>query len=104
MSATPPALLDGARVQMFANLGPGHSPTGATRHSISNFAEVVARLAIARYDDAAEVYLFYCSQEWEVVTDTCHSTEMDALAQAEFEFGGVTFLRTSPRSPGDLEA
>ncbi|SIN31804.1 hypothetical protein [Micromonospora cremea] len=100
MSATPPALLDGARVEMFANLGPLRSPTGATRHSIGNFAEVVARLAIARYDDAADVYLFYCRQEWEVVTDTCHSTEMDAVAQAEFEFGDVTFLPMPPAEPG----
>ncbi|MDG4836422.1 hypothetical protein O7631_07820 [Micromonospora sp. WMMD967] len=38
MRATPPALLDGARVTLFANLAPGRSPTGATRRSVSNFA------------------------------------------------------------------
>ncbi|RAN92221.1 hypothetical protein GAR05_06384 [Micromonospora saelicesensis] len=104
MRATPPALLDGAHVQMFANLGPGQSPTGAVRHSISNFAEVVAHLAIARYADAGEAYLFYCSQKWEVLTDTWHPTESDAVTQAECEFGPVTFVRVAPESPGDLEA
>lgn len=104
MSATPPALLDGARVQMFANLGPGQAPTGATRHSVSNFAEVVAHLAIARYADAGEVYLFYCGQKWEVLTDTWHSTELDAVTQAECEFGPVTFVRVAAESCGDLEA
>ncbi|WFE50520.1 hypothetical protein [Micromonospora sp. WMMD1155] len=39
MRATPPALLDGARVTLFANFAPGQSPTGATRHSVGNFAE-----------------------------------------------------------------
>ncbi|MDG9672748.1 hypothetical protein [Micromonospora sp. DH14] len=49
MGTTPPALLDGARVTMFANLAPGQLPTGATHHSVADFAEVVADLAIARY-------------------------------------------------------
>lgn len=97
MSATPPTLLDGARVELFANLAPGQSPTGATRH----FGTVgkVAHLAISRYDDAAGVYLFGCTEEWKVVTDTYHSTEAEAVAQAEFEFGAVTFVRVAPPIP-----
>ncbi|WP_433117366.1 hypothetical protein [Micromonospora sp. CA-246542] len=94
MRAMPPARLDGARVTMVASLAPGQSLTGATRHSVSNFAEVVAHLAIARYDEADnEFYLFYCTHDWQVLTDTWHPTEADAVAQAEFEFGGVTFTR-----------
>ncbi|WP_433536797.1 hypothetical protein ACQPZK_02865 [Micromonospora sp. CA-249363] len=94
MRATPPALLDGARVTLFASLAPGQLPTGATRHSVSNFAEVVAHLAIARYDKAdAEFYLFCCADDWQVVADTCHPTEAEAVAQAVFEFGDVTFTR-----------
>ncbi|MEU0547712.1 hypothetical protein [Micromonospora sp. NPDC005979] len=93
MRATPP-LLDGARVTLFANLAPGQSPTGATRHSVSNFAEVVAHLAIARYEGTdAEFYLFYCADDWQVVTDTCHPTQAEAVAQAVREFGDVTFTR-----------
>ncbi|MFG3553510.1 hypothetical protein ACGGAQ_03895 [Micromonospora sp. NPDC047557] len=100
MSATPPALLDGARVTMFANLGPEQSPTGAARHSVGNFADMVVRLAIACYDGDTHRYLFYCTREWEVVADTCHPTEREAVAQAEFEFRGVTFLRVPPSEPG----
>ncbi|MFG1867357.1 hypothetical protein [Micromonospora arborensis] len=105
MRATPPALLDGARVTMFASLAPGQLPTGATRHSVGNFAEVVAHLAIARYDEAAtEFYLFYCTDDWEVVTDTWHPTEMDAVAQAEVEFGDVTFMSMAAGGHGGREA
>ncbi|MCG5469881.1 hypothetical protein LADH09A_003817 [Micromonospora sp. LAH09] len=102
MSATPPALLDGARVTMFANLEPGQLPTGATRHSVEGFAELVVRLAIARYDDDVDAYLFYCTSDWVVVTDTFHPTEAEAVAQAEREFGDVSFVRVSP-TLGDLE-
>ncbi|MEU8218080.1 hypothetical protein AB0C47_20150 [Micromonospora taraxaci] len=104
MRTTPPTLLDGARVTMFANLALGQLPTGATRHSVGNFAEVVAHLAIARYDEAeADCYLFYCTGDWAVVTDTCHPTEAEAVAQAEFEFGRVAFVRMAD-SGGDPEA
>ncbi|MGC4768559.1 hypothetical protein ACLQ25_06170 [Micromonospora sp. DT44] len=103
MRAMPPARLDGAWVTMFASLAPGQSPTGATRHSVSNFAEVVAHLAIARYDEAdADFYLFYCTSDWQVLTDTCHPAEATAVAQAEFEFGGVTFTRVTQEGPSGL--
>ncbi|MGI5525220.1 hypothetical protein ACQEUX_30365 [Micromonospora sp. CA-259024] len=98
MSARPPALLDGARVTMFANLKPGQLPTRATRHSIRDFAELVVRLAIASYDDGPDAYLFYCTSDWVVLTDTFHPTEMEAVAQAEFEFGDVRFVRMAPDS------
>lgn len=88
---------------MFANLEPGQLPTGATRHSVRDFAELVVRLAIARYGDGPDTYLFYCTSDWVVLTDTFHSTEMEAVAQAEFEFGDVRFVRVSP-GPGDLGA
>ncbi|MEV1014549.1 MULTISPECIES: hypothetical protein [unclassified Micromonospora] len=95
MRAMPPARLDGAQVTLVASLAPGQLATGATRHSVSNFAEVVAHLAIARYDEAdADFYLFYCTGDWQVLTDTCHSTEAKAVAQAVFEFGDVTFTRS----------
>ncbi|MGW0218808.1 hypothetical protein ACWDXH_30915 [Micromonospora chokoriensis] len=104
MGTTPPTRLDGARVTMFVNLAPGQLPTGATRHSVNDFAELVAHLAIARYDEAeGEFYLFYCTGGWAVLTDTCHPTEAEAVAQAEFEFGRVAFVRMAG-SGGDPEA
>lgn len=92
MSTAPPALLDGARVKLFAQLG-AVRPTGAVRHSVANFNEVVVKLAIAQYDGSSDVYLFYCTEAWDVVADTCHATEQDAVSQAEFEFTNLTFDR-----------
>jgi hypothetical protein len=51
-----------------------------------------AALAIARYDDEEGIYLFYCDEGWNAVTDTYHDTIEHAIAQAEFEFESVTFV------------
>ena len=91
MIAPPPPVLDGARVKKFVQLGALQRPTRATRHSVANFDEIVAGLAIAQYEDSSDVYLFYCTESWEVVTDTYHDSEQDAMAQAEFEFDNLEF-------------
>jgi hypothetical protein len=89
---TPPEALDGARVLQFASLARSQ-PTGRTRHvvegaQVSRFAAV----AIARYEDRPNgVYLFYCDQDWNVVTDTWHADVAHAIAQANFEFGLLSF-------------
>ncbi|ANZ36242.1 hypothetical protein BBK82_09385 [Lentzea guizhouensis] len=88
----PPRELDGARVFGYALVGPAHTHTGRTVHSVTNFADVVCGLALAQYDEDA-IYLFYCDEEWNVVSDTCHSSEQDAVAQARFEFDGLDFHR-----------
>lgn len=92
MNQPQPDLLDGARVLSTAELLEGVRPTGATHHSIPNFEEVVRNLAIAQYDGDENIYLFYCTSEWEVVDDTYHSTVAEATAQAEFEFTNVRFV------------
>jgi hypothetical protein len=49
-----------------------------------------AGLAICVYETGDEgFYLFYCDEEWRVVTDTWHETLEDAKSQAEFEYEGV---------------
>lgn len=103
MGIAPPRVLDGARVRMVAHLGTAQRPTRATRHSVRNFNEVVANLAIAQYDGDTDVCLFYCTEEWEVVTDTCHQTQEQAVAQAEFEFTGLTVVSVESDSdrPGE---
>lgn len=87
----PPASIDGATVIAVADLR-GVSPTGRTRHVVRG-DEVThfAALAIARYDSDPGFYLFYCDSSWKTVTDTYHETVEGAKAQAEFEFGQVTF-------------
>ena len=36
------------------------------------------------------VYLFYCDNSWQVITDTWHATIEEAKAQAEFEYAGIS--------------
>ena len=87
--AQPPATLDGARVLMFTAIDSRHAVTGATRHLVNDQPlSGVAGLAIAQYAGEASVYLFYCSAEWQVLTDTLHDSTAEALSQAEFEFAG----------------
>ncbi|MCF0092488.1 hypothetical protein [Micromonospora sp. MH99] len=102
MSAVPPMLIDGARVRLFANLGPMQRPTGATVHSVSNFNDVVDNLAIAQYGDDEEFYLFYCTNDWDVVSDTSHPTESAAVEQAEFEFVNLAFVRVENSGSGSV--
>ena len=92
----PPEFLDGARVLQYASLARSQ-PSGKTRHvvegsEISRFAS----LAIARYDSGSEgVYLFYCDEQWNVVTDTLHEDVASAIQQANFEFGLLRFLEVT---------
>jgi hypothetical protein len=76
----------------------GAIPTHATRHVVAG-REVTdfAHLAIARYGDDSGVYLFYCDESWNTVTDTYHGTLEQALSQAEFEFGTLTFTDVPER-------
>ncbi len=85
----PPATLDGARVLWFTPIDTRHAVTGATRHLVGDQSlSGIAGLAIAQYDGEASVYLFYCSAEWHVLTDTLHGSTAEALSQAEAEFAG----------------
>jgi hypothetical protein len=43
------------------------------------------------------VYLFHCDADWNTVTDTYHDTLEQALSQAEFEFGTLTFTDVPER-------
>ena len=51
-----------------------------------------AALAICQYEGDSQYYLFYCDDEWNVRTDTCHQSLDDAKDQAEFEYEGVSAL------------
>lgn len=87
----PPLVIDGAQVKFVALLGREQVATGATHHSVADFPQQVAALAIAQYEDDVSVYLFYCNSEWEVVSDTCHESVAAAIAQAEWEFERLSF-------------
>lgn len=88
METTPPPVLDGATVLAYANVTDG-AWAGHTNHT--NGGDLLPRpagLALCRYRaDETTVYLFYCSAEWEVITDTAHDSATAAMRQAEFEAG-----------------
>lgn len=87
----PPAELDGARVLAWAEVEVGVVPTGRTSHwSAGQVQGPAAKLALAQYADATEVYLLYCDADWQVLNDTCHPTLEAAQHQAEFEYAGVS--------------
>lgn len=91
-----PQFIDGARVIRVADIR-GATPTGGTRHCVGGqLVEYFAGLAIAQYDSASGVYLFYCDAAWNCVTDTFHDDVADAVDQAEFEFGSVEFVAVTP--------
>ena len=92
---TPPREIDGATVLRVADLSHA-TTTGRTKHVVRGEPpHDFAALAIAKYDSEAGFYLFYCDAEWTAVTDTYHETIEGAVAQAEFEFAGVTFVDAS---------
>lgn len=90
-----PTELDGAAVLSTAVALRG---AGRTRHFRDGalLNDGIRNLAIARYDEADEVYLFYCDADWNVLTDTLHPTVEAAAGQAQFEFGDVIFTESLP--------
>jgi hypothetical protein len=88
-----PGELDGAKVLAFAVVTPEVNATRRTVHRLGNdILKPAACLAIARYDDDAGVYLFYCDEAWQVLTDTLHDSVDKAKAQAEYEYEGISAL------------
>ena len=88
----PPRVLDGAKVLSVADLSHAVA-TGRTRHTVAGKAvNNFASLALAQYEDDPGIYLLYCDDNWNVVTDTYHDSTDAAIAQAEFEFGPLRFV------------
>ena len=84
-------MIDGARVLKAARLD-GTRATGVTRHFRDGTLQTdFTRLALVQYDDDHGVYLFYCDDAWNCLTDTFHSDIADAERQAAAEFEGVSF-------------
>ncbi|MET8331740.1 hypothetical protein [Streptomyces sp. NPDC005181] len=100
MNVSAPTVLDGASVELYAQVEDAQRSTRRTRHSVDSFEERLSNLAITRYDGDPDYYLFYCSAEWEVLTDTCHPTKQEAIEQANFEFENLEFV---PRTSGSRD-
>lgn len=64
-----------------------HIQTGKTTHIVDGMIfDNPAGLEICQYDGDSAYYLFYCDENWNVITDTWHQTIDDAIKQAEFEY------------------
>jgi hypothetical protein len=88
-----PQTLDGASVVRSTVLG--GLPSRA-RHVVDGVQiESIFALAMARYPEDSGLYLFYCDAEWRVMTDTFHDNVASAAAQAEYEFGPLTWTDAS---------
>lgn len=102
MKSAPPTI-DNARVLRVADLS-GLIATGKTRHIVDGkVVDKFAALAIVRYEHDEGVYLFYCDEEWNAVTDTYHDDIDAAVAQAEFEFGPLEFFTVSNKGDADAQ-
>jgi hypothetical protein len=68
------------------------TPTGRTRHFREGELQTgFAAVALAQCDADSGVYLLYGDENWTCLNDAHHEDLAEARAQAEFEFGGVTF-------------
>jgi hypothetical protein len=88
----PPKQLDGAQVLLWTAIS-FTLPTDRTIHQVGGEVQgPAAALAICQYNGDLQHYLFYCDDQWNVRTDTCHSSLDDAKHQAEFEYEGISAL------------
>lgn len=68
-------------------LGVGHAPTGKTRHFRDGvLCPAPVELRIVRFEADAGVFLLYCDDRGEALTDTWHRHVDDAMNQAQYEF------------------
>ncbi len=91
-----PQTLDNARVLKYAHVTAAVDPTGKTRH-LRGGTQLgpASALAVAKYDGHQGYYLFYLDDEARVLTDTWHESVDRALAQAAFEYVGLTWSDVS---------
>ncbi|WP_460493283.1 hypothetical protein [Dactylosporangium cerinum] len=75
-------------------LQPHHQPTGVTRHNLgapggtgAEFPRPVSLQVVQYPGDEPRVYLFYCDESGEEMTDTDHDSVEEAFGQACAEFG-----------------
>ncbi|MCU0390339.1 MAG: hypothetical protein MUE81_04415 [Thermoflexibacter sp.] len=86
---SPPKKLDQASVKMYVYLDARHHKSEQCRHFVDGeLITSVAALSICQYDED-EVYLFHCTEDWEVITDDKFSTVQEALEQAKAMYQGL---------------
>lgn len=93
----PGTRINGAFVICFTPIDNRHRHTANCRQIVGGETQgACAGLAICKFDDNDEFYLFGCDGNWNVVTDTWHQSIDEAKEQAEFEYEGVSNTWQSP--------
>jgi len=93
----PPTTIDGARVLAVAYITSAVAARGTTIHRV-NGEEVgpFAALAIAQYEEDEDVYLLYCDDQWNVITEVCRDSVDAAKGTAAFEYDGINVCWHDP--------
>jgi hypothetical protein len=87
----PPKEIDEANLICFAEITNAIRPTAGTTHQVNDQILGPAKgLAICQYAGENSFYLFYCDENWKVMTDTFHLSLVDAKHQAEYEYEGIS--------------
>ncbi len=69
-------------------LRPEHIPIGRTRHSVNGRPlDPPKELHVVQFDEDSGFYLIHNDEDGQEMTDTYHTTQAEAMAQAQFEFG-----------------
>jgi hypothetical protein len=85
-----PQELDGSKLAFYSPIDRRHRATAACKHVVAGAVQApFAILAIGHQTDGSFI-LFYCNEDWDVITDTWHETLADAKKQAEYEYEGVS--------------
>lgn len=95
-----PSRIGEATVVCYTPIDDRHRHTGNCRHIVAGALQgPAAGLAICQSDETGGFFLFYCDEDWNVVTDTWHETIEMAKHQAEFEYEGVSNAWIYPVQP-----
>ena len=84
-----PSEIDGDKVIATAVVDGTVRPTRATVHRGPD-GVIPPASALAIVETETSFYLLYCDREWQVLTDTWHTSVDSAKAQAEFEYAGIS--------------
>ena len=95
---TVPSQVDGANVIAFATL-PRETASAGTEHQVFGETVSLSGLLLGQYNGSSQIYLFYCDEHWNVITDTLHDSVDEAVEQARFEFGDIAFAAPSAADP-----
>ena len=79
----PPPQINGARVIQYAIIRTDLSPTGMTRHLVDGkYMGSVQGLAVGQYPQDERFHLFYCDEDWNVLTEEALRSIDEATGQA----------------------